>query len=263
MTWIVRALAFLAAFYFAVLVVLWSLQSRFVYPAPQVAPPLTPGYQEIALKTDDGLTLRAFYRPPGAGMPTLVYFHGNGGTLRGASVSNGALVEAGVGALLVEYRGYGGNPGTPSEQGLYKDGEAALEWLHARGVSPAETIIAGNSIGGGVATEMAFRHNPAALILIAPFTSLPDAAKANLWWLPVDALMRDSYRNLEKVPRIKAPVLIQHGTADAVIPQLHGRRLAKAAQAGTFQSFDRAGHDLSFDVRSQQARRDWVLALKN
>ncbi|QFT76484.1 2-hydroxy-6-oxononadienedioate/2-hydroxy-6-oxononatrienedioate hydrolase [Erythrobacter sp. THAF29] len=258
-----RLLVFVATAYLCVAAILWAFQSSFFYPAPQTAAPLMPGYEEVTLETDDGLNLRAFYHQADPGLPTLVYFHGNGGNLSGAGVSNAALVEAGIGALLVEYRGYGGNPGEPSEEGFYRDGEAAMEWLRAQGFDFDEIIIVANSIGGGVATEMALRHDPAALVLVAPFTSLPDAAQANIWWMPSHLLVEDQYRNAEKIGRIDAPVLIQHGDADDLVPHDHGKRLAELAPQGEFQTFQGSGHALSFERRSQEARRDWILSLRD
>lgn len=256
-----RILVFIAVAYLAVLVILWALQSRFLYPAPQNVAPLTPEYQEVTLETEDGLNLRAFYREAAGGLPTLIYFHGNGGTLSGAQISNRPLVAGGVGVLLVEYRGYGGNPGEPSEQGFYLDGEAGIDWLSEQGIAASDLIVVGNSIGGGVAVEMAARHQPSGLILIAPFTSLPDAAAANLWWLPARSLVRDQYANADKIAQLTMPVLIQHGTADNLIPQSQGQALAELAPNAEFQSFAGSGHALSFESRSGEARRDWILAL--
>lgn len=255
-----RLLVFIATAYLVSAAILWAFQARFIYPAPQMRAPLTPGYEEVTLETSDGLALRAFYREAREGLPTVLYFHGNGGTLAGASVSNGALAEAGIGILLVEYRGYGGNPGIPSEAGFYRDGEAAVEWLEQRGLTPARLAIIGNSIGAGVATEMALRHDPAALVLVAPFTSLPEAAQANLWWMPARLLVRESYDNAAKISRLNMPVLIQHGTADDLVPARFGRVLAERAPQGHFQPFKGSGHDLSFESRSHEARRDWILA---
>ncbi|MHA7820724.1 MAG: alpha/beta hydrolase [Erythrobacter sp.] len=262
-----RLLVFVATFYVAVLAVLFVFQSRFIYPAPQQRAAVTPGYEEIVLGTEDGLQLRAFYREAQEGLPTILYFHGNGGTLAGASVSNAASAEAGIGVLLIEYRGYGGNPGEPSEDGLYLDGEAAARWLLARGIEPQRTIVTGNSIGGAVATRTAqFMSEsgtpPAALILVAPFTSLPDAASDKLWWLPVRMLVSESYDNAARFAAIgDVPVLIQHGSADTLIADSHGRALAGIAARAEFQLFEGSGHALSFEPRSQAARRDWILAL--
>jgi pimeloyl-ACP methyl ester carboxylesterase len=262
----IRLLAYAAIAYVAVVLILLVLQSRFIYPAPQMRAPLTPGYEEVSLETEDGLTLRAFYREAEEGLPTVLYFHGNGGTLAGASVSNGSLAAAGLGVLLVEYRGYGGNPGEPSEEGLYRDGEAALQWLNERGVAPSTLVIIGNSIGSGVATHLAHDlagsgRRPAAIILIAPFTSLPDIASEALWWLPVRTLLSDRYENRRKLAELRdIPILIQHGSADTVVGDHHGRALAESRDDADFQPFDGSGHGLSFEQRSQDARRDWIFA---
>ncbi|MBD2843098.1 alpha/beta hydrolase [Erythrobacter rubeus] len=261
MTFALRALFGLAFAYAVVVAALWFFQSRFIYPAPQSPAVLVPGYQEVTLQTLDGLALRSFFKPAEAGMPTVVYFHGNAGNLGGAVVSNNALVAHGMGALLVEYRGYGGNDGAPSEEAFYSDAEAAVAWLTERNIRPDELIFIGNSIGSGVATEMASRYPPRALILIAPFTSLPGAAAENLWWLPVEQLMRDRFDNLAKIPHVDVPILIQHGSADQLIPPSHGRTLSQATQRAQFQSFDERGHDLSFEYDSQVARRDWIIGL--
>lgn len=260
-----RVLACLGALYLAVLVFLYAMQGRFIYPAPQDVPPLTPGYREVTLETADALALRAFYSAAADGLPTLVYFHGNGGTLAGASVSNAAMAQAGVGVLLVEYRGYGGNPGEPSEEGFARDAEAALKWLRDAGIAPSDTVVVGNSIGSGSATYAAVQMveegtPPAGLILIAPFTSLPDVAAEKVGWLPVHWLMQDTFPNRDRLERLSnMPILIQHGTIDNVVPFDHGQTLAETAPWAQFHSFEGSGHGLSFERRSQEDRLEWVL----
>jgi fermentation-respiration switch protein FrsA (DUF1100 family) len=262
-----RLIVFAVLAYAAILALLYSQQSRLIYPAPQDVPPLTPGYTEVFLQTDDGLSLRAFYQEAWDGLPTVLYFHGNGGTLAGASVSNRAIAEAGVGVLLVEYRGYGGNAGEPSEEGFYRDADAALRWLEAQEIAPTDTVVIGNSIGSGSATyttaQLVQRGSPpAALILIAPFTSLPEAASDQLWWLPVHAFMRDTFPNQKRLEELsQVPVLIQHGTEDNVVGYSHGQALAQAYAAAEFQSFEGSGHALSFEQRSQKARLEWITDL--
>lgn len=262
-----RIAASIIAAYLAVLVFLYAMQARFIYPAPQDVPPLTPGYAQVILETEDGLALRAFYSEAEPGLPTAVYFHGNGGTLAGASISNAALARGGIGVLLVEYRGYGGNPGEPSEGGFYRDADAALRWLEDSAIAPAETIVVGNSIGGGVATYAAVKMAeqgapPKGLILIAPFTSLPDAASEQVWWMPVRALIEGKYPNRERLRQLaQIPTLIQHGTNDNVIGDNHGRALASSSASAEFRSYEGSGHGLSFERRSQEDRLEWILGL--
>lgn len=200
-------------------------------------------------------------------MPIVVYFHGNGGTLAGASISNGTIAKAGVGVLLVEYRGYGGNAGKPSEEGFYRDADAALHWLQDKGIASSYTVVVGNSIGSGPATYAAKQlvqdgSPPKGLILIAPFTSLPDAASDQMWWLPVHLLMQDTFPNRERLKEIgQIPTLIQHGTADNVIGDSHGRALASTSASAEFRSYEASGHGLSFELRSQEDRLEWILSL--
>lgn len=265
MTIAVRLLVLGAFTYLTVLIALYAAQSRFIYPAPQDVPPLTPGYSEVELATEDGLKLRAFHKEANTGLPTVLYFHGNGGTLAGASISNGAIAEAGIGVLLVEYRGYGGNAGEPSEEGFYRDADAALRWLNVNGIARSDTVVVGNSIGSGSATYAAAQlvregTPPMGLILIAPFTSLPDVASESLWWLPVRLLMRDTFPNRARLEELgQIPTLIQHGTADNVISDSHGRALASISASAQLRSYEGSGHGLSFEQRSQEDRLEWIL----
>lgn len=248
----------IAAFYFAVMFLAWSFQDRLIYPAPQELVQPVSGYDLAMLETQDGLQLRAFYRASRRGKPTLVYFHGNGGTLRGSMAANAAMAEAGYGLLLVNYRGYGRNPGEPSEQGFYQDGRAAMTWLTKAGVAPSDTIIAGNSIGSGTATQMASEFAPRALILTAPFTSLVDVASEKVSWLPASLLLRDTFDNADKIGSLGMPILIQHGTQDGLIPVHHGKALADISGSATFQPFENVGHDLVFLPETQAQRLAWL-----
>lgn len=255
------ASATLLVLYAAACLLAWALQARLIYPAPQERVAPTGDYRAIMLDTADGLSIRSFYRPADPAKPTLVYFHGNGSSLAGAMAANAALTERGYGALLVNYRGYGGNPGEPGEEGFYKDGRAAMDWLKAQGLTSKDIVLIGNSIGGGTAVQMAREYGAKALMLSAPFTSLPDVAAEKARWLPVRLLLRDRFNNLSKIGSLPMPVLIQHGSADTLIPLAHGRLLAEAAQDATLQVIEGGGHDIAFQPETQSARLQWVEAL--
>ncbi len=244
--------------YVAMLAALFVGQRSLIYPAPQERHAPAAGFAAVTLTTSDGLALQAHLRAPDAGRATVVWFHGNGGSLAGAAAETAQFAASGYGVLLVEYRGYGGNPGAPSEQGLYMDGRAAMAFLAARGVTPARTIIGGHSLGTGTATEMARQFSPAALILIAPFTALPDAAAAAVPFAPAQWLVRDKFDNRAKLPGLAIPVLVLHGTADAVVPFAQGKSLAAASPRATFQAFAGAGHELSFQPDAQAAQLAWL-----
>lgn len=255
-----RVLIGVAGLYLAALVLLYIFQSRFIYPAPQEVHPPAPGFEAESLQTSDGLTLNAHWQPPEANQPSVVFFHGNGGSLAGSTEETRLLAVQGYGVLLVNYRGYGGNPGEPSEDGFYADGRAAMTFLTEQGVAPDRTIVVGNSIGSGTATQMAAEFDPAALILVSPFDSLVAVAQDAMPIAPVGLLLRDRFDNLAKIGGLDMPVLIQHGTADRVVPFSHGKRLADAGRAVTFQPFEGAGHDLSFREDAQIAQSEWLAA---
>ncbi len=253
-----RVLAGLLLAYLAVVAGLYVGQSRLIYPAPQERHAPASGYAEARLATSDGLVLQAHWRAPAAGRPAVVFFHGNGGSLRLAREEMRAYAASGYGVLLVAYRGYGGNPGTPSEAGLYRDGQAAMAFLAQQGIPPARTIVVGHSLGTGTATEMARQFAPAALILLAPFTSLPEAAAAAMPFAPVRWLVRDRFDNRAKLPDLASPVLIIHGTADTVVPFTLGERLAQAGRGVSFRPVVGAGHMISLDGEVQAAQLAWL-----
>ncbi len=244
--------------YAIMVAILWAMQDRFIYPAPDYAVDPAPGFDVITLETEDALTLRAFTKPSEEGKPTAVYFHGNGGTLRAATNATHSLADAGYGLLLVEYRGYGGNPGKPSEEGFYRDGRAAMTWLAAQGIALEQTIVIGNSIGSGTAVQMAAEFSPKALMLTAPFLSLPDAASDALPFVPARLLMRDRFDNAAKVGELDLPILIMHGTADRVVPFDHGEELAALSPHARFLRFEGRGHALSFTQEGQAAQLEWL-----
>lgn len=189
-----------------------------------------PDMRVVSLATEDGLTLNAWWLPPRAGRPTVLYCHGNAGTMAECAFKVAAYRNAGLGVLLFDYRGYGGNAGTPTEAGLYADARAARAFVLAQeGVREETLVIHGESLGSGVATQLALEHAPAALVLEAAFISIPAVGKLQYPWLPVHRLARDRYESLAKIGRIRAPVLILHGEDDDLVPVDFGRQLHAAA----------------------------------
>lgn len=235
-----------AALYVAFAVVLTVFQSAFIYPAPRGAASIPAGFEPIAYSTSDGLDIAAGYRAAAPGRPTILYFHGNGADWQSSVIATDTMVPAGYGVLAAEYRGYRGNPGSPSEEGLYRDGRAALAWLAERGVEPADTVIIGNSIGSGVAAKMAAESAPAALVLISPFASLKQLVGEKMWWLPTGLLLRDRYDTIAALAEYDGPVLIMHGDADTLIPLAHARQLARSKPGAELAVFAGIGHDLAW-----------------
>jgi hypothetical protein len=214
---------------------LFFLQRRLLYHPGSMRPTLADlaplGVREVELATDDGLALFSWYLPPRAGRPVITYFHGNGGHIGYRAERLRRFAREGYGVLLAEYRGYGGNPGVPCEQGLFADGEAALDFLADAGVRSDEVVLWGESLGSGVAVYLAARHKVAAVILEAPYTSIAAAAQRHYPFVPAALLVRDRYDSLSRIGRVAAPLLVLHGERDMVVPARHGRKLLAAATA--------------------------------
>ena len=253
-----KALIALLILYALLLVILWFAQRALLFPAPAGIAPLPSGYTQVEMTTSDGLRLKAAYRPAQMGQKTLIFFHGNGDNWTGAAVATQTLAAAGYGVVLPEYPGYAGNPGSPGEQELYRGGRAALAWMQQQGIGPDQTIIIGNSIGSGVATQLAVETPPAALILISPFASLPQLVGEKLPFVPVRLMLRDTFENSAKMPKLLSPVLILHGDQDTLIPLSHAQRLTRANPSAALRVIAGAGHELAYIPESQAAILVWL-----
>jgi hypothetical protein len=206
------------------------------------------GVQVGRIETPDGEMIEAWHAGPSAGHPTIIYLHGNAGEIGDRPNRFRYYRDRGFGVLFVSYRGYGGSSGSPSEEGLVTDAVAAYDWLLAQAVASARIVVVGESLRTGVAVQLAARRRVAALSLNAPFTSAADIAARSYWWLPVRLLMKDQFRSVDHIGAIAAPLLIQHGDADRIVPFELGRRLFDAApEPKQFFTLPGGGHDAIFE----------------
>lgn len=249
-------LALLAGLYVLLAAGLFVAQRSFIYPAPRDPGVAPASFERVTYDTADGLTLHAGYKPARAGYPTIVYFHGNGAAWPSSVAATDRMVLEGYGVLAAEYRGYHGNPGQPSEHGLYADGRAAIAFLERRGVRPIDIVLIGNSIGSGVATQMATEIRPRALVLISPFANLSRLVGERFRWLPTNILLHDRFENIDKISAVEAPTLVLHGDADSLIPASHALALAEAEPSVELAIFPGHGHDLAWhDVAEARVLR--------
>lgn len=209
----------------------WAQQRRLIYfPSPGPVPPaatMLPNGQDVALDSD-GIRLGAWYFPVAGGGPAVLVCNGNGGDRSGRIALAAALNRIGLSVLLFDYRGYGGNPGQPSEDGTAADARAAQAWLAAQpGVE--KIVYFGESLGGAVAVGLAVERPPAALILRSPFTSLPDVGAMHYPWLPVRWLLMDRYPSIDRIGSVHVPVMVIAGDRDDIVPEALSRRLYDAA----------------------------------
>lgn len=243
-----------AAGYLALCAWLFLRQRRLLFlptPEPLDADRLAAAarFRLIQAASEDGLVLRHLWLAPAEPSgPALLACHGNlgnGGERAGKLL--GGLPE-GWGLLLVEYRGYAGNPGSPSERGLAADAAGALAWLEERGIAPERVALYGESLGSGVAVRLAEAaatagRPVAGVVLEAPFTSIAAAAQHHYWYVPARWLVRDRFDSLGRIARVGAPLLILHGRRDAVVPYAMAERLAAAArEPKRLLGIDEGGH---------------------
>jgi len=183
------------------------------------------GVSEHRVTTPDGETIVLWHAEPQPGQPTILFFHGNGGEIADRHERMAFYQSQGVGALFVSYRGFGASTGSISEAGFMTDALTAYDFLRARGVAAEEIATVGESLGTGVAVQLAAQRPVAALVLEAPFTAAVDVAAEVYPWLPVRLLMKDKFISRDHIARVKAPLLIFHGDADGIIPVAQGRKL--------------------------------------
>lgn len=247
--WLTVGLLGLVGFYVVGVGALYLFQRQLLFVGavrPNSLPPVRPGYRDVRMTAADGTPLRAWFRPPAPGKPVVLFFHGNGDTIEGSAVAVSAFTERGYGALLPEYRGYGGMPGQPSEAALTSDARVARRWLAGQGVADAQTILVGYSLGTGVATQLATEMRPRGLILFAGYASIDRVAGARFWFVPVHWLLADHFDTASKLARVAAPVLLLHGTADHTVPYDNLAMLKQARPDAASATFPNVGHDLIF-----------------
>jgi uncharacterized protein len=189
-----------------------------------------PEAQEVELKALDGEYSLVWHAPPRGDRPVVLYFHGNGGALRYRVERFRKLLREGIGLVALEYRGFGGNGGTPTEAGLTADAEAAYAFAASR-YPEKQIVVWGESLGTGLAVAIAAEKTVGRVILEAPFTSAAAVAAERYWYMPVRLLMKDQYRSDERIGKVKAPVLILHGARDHVVPFAMGERMFEMTTA--------------------------------
>jgi fermentation-respiration switch protein FrsA (DUF1100 family) len=228
-------LAVPAVLYLALLAAIYGRQDSLLFVPTKgpmdVADAGVPGLEAVVLHTQDGLALTAWYKPPAPGRPCLVYFHGNGGNIAGRAGRMRVFDRLGWGELFVEYRGYGPNPGAPSQAGFNLDALAAYGFLRDSHVPASRIVLYGESLGTGVAVRLATERQVAAVVLDSPYASIAAVAQAHFWYLPAALLIRNKFPLRALITGIHAPLLVMQGALDNVVPPAQGQAVYAAAVA--------------------------------
>ncbi|MEX2291555.1 MAG: alpha/beta hydrolase [Mycobacteriales bacterium] len=218
-----------------VVAAIWAFQRQLVYlPGRDPVPPagaVISGALDVVLETEDGLELGGWYLPvAAAGAPAVLVANGNGGSRELRAPLARALADRGLSVLLFDYRGYGGNAGSPSEQGLALDVRAARRFLlEVAGVPADRLLYFGESLGAAVVTELATEHPPAGLVLRSPFEDLASVGSVHYPLLPVRALLKDRYPVAQHISEVNTLTTVIYGTADSIVPPEQSRRVAASA----------------------------------
>lgn len=264
-----------AAIYVIALVFLYTQQSRMIHQTGPgnhelIATPSAIGFdwEDVRLTTSDGIRLHGWYLPAKqSDVITLLFFHGNAGNISHRLDSLDLFRQLGVAVLIIDYRGYGQSKGDPSEEGLYRDAEAAWRYLaDERDVPPQRIVASGRSLGAAVAARVAAEHPVGGLIVESGFTSVPALGAERYPVFPVRLLTRFEYPTREFIRQASAPVLVVHSPDDEAIPYHHGRSLFEAAnEPKTFLEIQ-GGHNTGYlDSREDytQGLRDFLRAVRD
>lgn len=255
--------------YLSSLAVMYLAQRNMMYlPDKHMPMPIQsglPAMHIVSVHTEDGLTLSGWFQPPEGNKPVILLFHGNAGHQGIRAFKALPYMAAGYGFLFGTYRGYGGNPGKPTEQGLYQDGDAWVKWLvEVQHYKPQQIVLYGESLGTGVVLQTALAYpDLKALILESPFTSFVDLARKHYFWVPaIGSLVKDHYDNREKIPDIHIPVLIVHGKRDTVVPYSQGRAIYELAnEPKAMVTFSLANHNDLYVFGAAQSILDYLAKL--
>lgn len=258
--WLVVGATVVVVLVVLVLTLAHVFQRKLIYlPSDGPVPPaadVLPGARDVRLTTADGITLGAWFVPATGPDPwfTVLVANGNGGDRSHRADLAAPLRAEGLSVLLFDYRGYGGNPGDPSAEGLALDVRAARAHLvDDLRVAADRLVYFGESLGGGVVTELAVEHPPAGLVLRSPFTELADTAAEHYPFLPVRMLLRDRFPVAEHVRRIDVPTTVVYGSADSIVPPAQSRAVADAA-AGPVRRVEIRGADHNDPVLAAGSR---------
>ncbi len=252
--------------YFFILISTYIFQRNLLYHPKEnnyYGDKITVSIQKVKIKTLDNIELIAWYhRKKINDYKTILFLHGNAGTLENRIHKINHFKDMNVNFLLLAWRGFSGNKGEPTEEGLYEDAKSAVRWLKANNIHEKNIIIYGESLGTGIATEIAQNKNFAGVILESPFTSMVDAGKDKYPYLPVRFLLKDKYESDKKIKKIKSPILVMHGKVDNIVPFQMGKKIYELANEPKYSYFSEYDdHMMEYNEKLLKALEDFIYSL--
>ena len=240
--------------YFFVLVFLYFYQRNLLYHPNEnnySGDKILVDIKKVKILTSDDIELLGWYHEKNLkDFKTLVYFHGNAGSLENRIHKLNHFKDMNINFLIIAWRGFSGNIGKPSEQGLYVDGKSAIDWLIKKGIDEKNLVLYGESLGTGIAIDLAQNKSYAGIILETPFTSMVDAAKTFYPYIPVNLLLKDRFENYKKVKNINSPILVMHGEVDQIVPFSMGKKIFELANKPKYSYFTKYdNHMMEYDEK--------------
>ncbi len=219
--------------------------------------------EKIKITTKDDIDLIGwFYKNNTDKFKTILFFHGNAGSLENRTYKLNHFKNLNVNFLIIAWRGFNGNKGKPNEKGLYEDAESAIRWLKSRGINEKNIILYGESLGTAVAVEVAQNKKYAGVILESPFTSMIEMGKKYYPFFPVRFLLKDKFESHKKVGNISIPILFIHGKVDKIVPYDMGRKMYKLAnEPKFFYSQEYGDHMVEYDDKLLLALKKFIQSL--
>ena len=252
--------------YIGVLIVLFIFQRNLMYHPNEnnyFGDKLEVEIENVKITTSDNINLLGWFHNKDLNkFKTIVYFHGNAGRLDNRIYKLNYFKNMDVNFLIIAWRGFSGNKGKPSEEGLYEDGKSTIEWLKNLGITEKDIILYGESLGTGIATEIAQNNEFAGLILETPFTSMTEAAKNFYPYIPVGLLLKDKYKNDKKIKNIYTPLFVMHGESDQIVPFWMGKKIYEIANQPKYSYFTKYDdHMMEFDENLVLALNAFIKSL--
>ena len=251
----------LVVLYLLILVVLFFYQRNLLYHPNEnnySGDRLLVEVNKVKIPTSDNLLLNGwFHKKDIKNYKTIIYFHGNAGTLENRIHKLNHFQDMNINFLIIAWRGFSGNNGKPSELGLYEDGKSAIDWLIKKGIDEKNLILYGESLGTGVATHLAQNKSFAGVILETPFTSMIEAAKVFYPYIPIKLLLKDKFENYKKIKNINSPILVMHGEEDKIVPFSMGKKIYEMANKPKYSYFTK------YDNHMMEYDENLILALKS
>ena len=252
--------------YFLILVATYVFQRNLLYHPKEnnySGDSLSVSIEKTIIKTEDNIELISWYhKKNNNNYKTILFLHGNAGSLENRIHKINHFKDMNVNFLLLSWRGFNGNKGSPTENGLYEDARSAIKWLKSKGVEEDHIIIYGESLGTAIATEIAQNKNFAGVILESPFTSMVDAGKNVYPYLPVSLLLKDKYESYKKIKNINCPILIMHGKVDNIVPFYMGKKMYELANQPKYSYFSEYDdHMMEYNERLLKALKNFISSL--